>query len=133
MTFSSEKMSIFTAKISDELFCFLSLTRFFGFSLSFPRFSVSFTMLNVLYDPFLTRTTTISENNSFMTPFFTLIVLSRAADNTTPQNIGETDAWAVPHLKFWERDSPPRSPPLSGVEFSLLWSHSILELFQTLC
>ena len=110
MTFSSEKMSIFTAKISDELFCFLSLTRFFGFSLSFPRFSVSFTMLNVVYDPFLTRTTTISEKNKFLyDTFFTLFVLSRASDNTTSKNIGGTNAWAVPHLKFWGT-VPPVSP-----------------------
>src|SRR6218665_3377750 len=45
-------------------------------------------MLNVVYDPFLTSTTTISEKNSFMTQFFTLFVLSRASDNTTSQNIG---------------------------------------------
>src|SRR6218665_1508222 len=63
------------------------MTRFFGFSLSFPIFSVSFTMLNVVYDPFLTTTTAISEKNSFMTLFFTLFVLSRASDNTTSQNI----------------------------------------------
>ena len=41
-----------------------------------------------------------------MTPFFTLFVLSRASDNTTSQNIGGTDAWAVPHLTFWG-DRPP--------------------------
>jgi len=44
-----------------------------------------------------------------MTPFFTQFVLSHASDNTTSQNIGETDAWVVPHLKFW-RDRPPSSP-----------------------
>src|SRR6218665_990142 len=32
-------------------------------------------------------------------------------DNTTSQNIGGTDAWAVPHLKFFHQ-VPPRSPPL---------------------
>jgi len=31
---------------------------------------------------------------------FTLFILSRASNNTTSQNIGGTDAWAVPHLKF---------------------------------
>src|SRR6218665_2726098 len=49
---------------------------------------------------------------SFMTPFFTLFVLSRASDYTTSQNIGGTDAWAVPHLTFLGGLSPPRSPPL---------------------
>ena len=33
---------------------------------------------------------------SFMTPFFTQFVLSHASNNTTSQNIGGTDAWAVP-------------------------------------
>jgi len=56
-------------------------------------------MLNVVYDPFLTKTTTISEMISFM-KLFTLFVLSRASDNTTSQDIGGMDAWA------------PRSPPL---------------------
>src|SRR6218665_866074 len=51
-------------------------------------------MFNVVYDPFLTRTTTISEKN--YDTFFTLFVLSRASDNTTSQNIGGTDARAVP-------------------------------------
>jgi len=89
---------------------FKSLTRFFGFSLPFPRFSVSFTMFNVVYDPFLTRTTTISEKNSFMTPFFTLFVLSRASENTTSQNIGGTDAWAVPPPQIFGL-TVPHSPP----------------------
>ena len=59
---------------------------------------------------FSSREKPISENNSFLTPLFTLFVLSRTSNNTTSQNIGGTDAWAVPHLKFWE-DRPP-SPPL---------------------
>src|SRR6218665_437453 len=65
--------SIFTAKISDDLF------PIFPFSSQISRI---FAMLNVLYDPFLIRKTTISENNSFLTPFFTLFLLSRASDNT---------------------------------------------------
>jgi len=49
-----------------------------------------------------------------MTLFFTLFVLSRASDNTISQNIGGTDAWAVPHLKFFgdRPPVPPRSPPM---------------------
>ena len=63
-----------------------------------------FTMFNVVYDPFLTR----------KTPFFTLFILSRTSDYTTSQNIGGTDGWTFPHLKFWGGPSPssPRSPPL---------------------
>ena len=51
----------------------------------------------------------ISEKNFFMTPFFTLFELSRASDDATSQNIGGTDAWAVPHLKFGG-DRPQKSP-----------------------
>jgi len=62
-------------------------------------------MLNVVYDLFLTR----------KTPFFTLFILSRASDNTTSQNIGGTNAWAVPPPQIWGGTVPPvppRSPPL---------------------
>src|SRR6218665_2371216 len=91
--FFSEKIRIFTAKISYDLFLVIDhVFRIFPF---FSQISVSFTMFNVVYGPFITRTTTISEKNSFMTPFFTLFVLSRASDNTTSQNIGGTNAWAV--------------------------------------
>ena len=120
----SEKVLIFTAKISDDLFPFFShspvsrpkfLMTFFLlidqvfriFPLSFPRFSVSFTMFNVVYDPFLTRTTTISEKNSFMTPFL-LCSYFRAHPTTLLLKIsGVTDAWAVPHLKFVGGTVPP--------------------------
>jgi len=47
--------------------------------------------------------------------FFTLLILSHAPDNTTSLNIGGTNAWAVPHLKFLRGTVPqssPRSPPL---------------------
>src|SRR6218665_2905090 len=72
----------------------------------FPFFSHifrMFTMLNVVYDHFLIR----------KTQFFTLFMLSRTSDNTTSQNIGGTNAWAVPHLKFWG-DRPPPVPPRSS-------------------
>jgi len=55
-----------------------------------------------------------------MTLFYSF-VLSHASNNTTSQNIGGTDAWTVPHLKFW-RDrpsSPPKSPPMLYSERSL--------------
>ena len=113
MTFFSEKISTFTAKISDDLFVIDLVFRIFPF---FSQISVPLTRFNVVYDPFLTRTTTISEKNSFMTPFFTLFVLSRASDYTTSQNIGGTDAWAVPPPQSFfgtVPPVPPRSPPLS--------------------
>src|SRR6218665_2090699 len=98
MTFFSEKFPFSRPKI---LMTFLlSSTGFSDFPFLFPNF------------PYLYCVKwTISEKDSLTTPFFTLFVLSRASDNTTSQNIGGTDAWAVPHLKF--RGRPPRSPPLA--------------------
>src|SRR6218665_2208837 len=56
------------AKISDGLFLVIDLVfRIFPF---FSQIFRIFTMLNVVYDPLLTRKTTISEKNSFVTPFF---------------------------------------------------------------
>src|SRR6218665_1412385 len=53
------------------------------------------------YDPLFTRTTPIPENNSFMTPFFLLCsCFHTLPTNTTSQNIGGTDAWAVPTSNF---------------------------------
>src|SRR6218665_2777379 len=85
----------------------------------FPFFSHifrMFTMLNVVYDHFLTR----------KTQFFTLFMLSRTSDNTTSQNIGETNAWAVPPPQIWGTvpQSPPRSPPL--VNLNGLGGHKML-------
>src|SRR6218665_3505403 len=99
----SGKMSIFRVKISDDLFSVIDLVLRI-----FPFFSHSFrmfTMLNVVYDHFLTR----------KTQFFTLFMLSRTSDNTTSQNIGGTNAWAVPPPQILGEpspQSPPRSPPL---------------------
>ena len=53
----------------------------------------------------------ISFNN--YRPFFTLFILSRASDNTTSQDIGGTDAWAVPPPRIWV-GRPPTSN-LGGV------------------
>src|SRR6218665_3568015 len=78
MTFFSEKISTFTAKISDDLFVIDLVFRIFPF---FSQISVPLTRFNVVYDPFLTRTTTISEKNSFMTPF--LLCSSFRAHPTT--------------------------------------------------
>ena len=39
--------------------------------------------------------------------FLTLFILSRTSDNTTSQNIGETDAWAVPPPQSFLGDRPP--------------------------
>src|SRR6218665_266231 len=100
MTFS-DKISIFAAKIS----VLLVIDQVFRI---FPLFSLIFrifTLLNVVHDPFLTR----------KTPSFTLFILSRTSDNTTSQNIGGTNAWAVPPPQTLGGDRPPvppRFPPL---------------------
>ena len=63
--------------------------------------------------------------------FFTLFILSRASDNTTSQNIGGRDAWAVPHLKFWGTvaPSPPRSPPLVYAVYKIINPYSLIASF----
>ena len=60
-------------------------------------------MLNVIY--VLSHKKTLFHTKFLDDTFFTQFVLSHASDNTTSQNIGGTDAWAVPHLKF--RAHPP--------------------------
>src|SRR6218665_1460551 len=69
----SGKISIFRVKIPDDLF----FSHRPGSS-DFSHIFRMFTMLNVVYDHFLTR----------KTQFFTLFMLSRTSDNTTSQNIG---------------------------------------------
>src|SRR6218665_34031 len=88
MRFFSGKISIFRVKISDDLLLVIDLVfRIFPF---FSQISPLFTMLNVVYDPFLTR----------KAPFFTLFILSHASDNTTSLNIGGPMHGPSPHLKF---------------------------------
>src|SRR6218665_1209253 len=66
----------------------------------FPHIFRMFTMLNVVYDHFLTR----------KTQFFTLFMLSRTSDNIASQNIGGTNAWAVPPTSNFGGTVP--RPPL---------------------
>jgi len=78
---------------------------FFSHRPGFSQIFRIFTMLNVVYDPFLTR----------KTPFFTLFILSHAFDNTTSQNIGGHQCMGRPPASnFWGTvpQSPSRSPPL---------------------
>jgi len=84
MTGFSEKISSFAAKNSDDLF--LVIDQVFRILTGFPNLY----FVGCVHDPFLTR----------KTPFFTLFILSRTSDNTTFQNIGGTNARAVPHLKL---------------------------------
>src|SRR6218665_1208709 len=61
------------------------------------------------YHPFFTRKTTISEKNSFIRPFFYSVhSFARIRQHYFSKYWG-TNAWAVPHLKFWG-DRPPQFP-----------------------
>src|SRR6218665_2829294 len=112
MTFIRKKFH-FHGQNSDDLF-FNSLTRFLGCSLSFPRFSVSFAMFNVVYDPFLTRTTAISEKNSFMTPFYSVHTFARIRQHYFSKYWGD-GCMGRPNSNFvGPSPSPSRSPPLSN-------------------
>src|SRR6218665_3128688 len=95
----SGKISIFRVKISDDLFLVINLVlRIFPF---FSLIFRMFTVLNVVYDHFLTRKTKL----------FTLFMLSRRPHNPSSQNMGGGGPMhgRSPHLKFWG-DRPP-SPP----------------------
>jgi len=67
---------------------------------------------------FLTKNLYFTTKNSFISPFLVTSYFSRASLNTTSPNIGGTNAWAVPHLKFWRGPvslpQPPRSPPMTN-------------------
>jgi len=56
--------------------------------------------MKIIYDPFFTRKTPISENNSLTTPLFYSVRTFTRIRQTTSQNIGGTDAWAVPTSNF---------------------------------
>src|SRR6218665_3811727 len=99
MTLFPGKISIFAPKISDDLL--------FGHRPGFLIFRI-FTVFNVEYDPFFTRKTAISEKNSWITPFSTLLTTllleilgGRMHGLSPPQTLGGPSP------------SPPRSPPLT--------------------
>src|SRR6218665_2357374 len=91
----SGKISIFRVKISDDLFLVINLVlRIFPF---FSHIFRMFTVLNVVYDHFLTR----------KPPFFTMFMLSRTSDNTTSQNIGGDQCMGGPPTSNFWGDRPP--------------------------
>ena len=75
---SFRKKSIFTPKISDD-FVLVIDHDFWILSIFFKTFYVS-AACYVVYDPFFTRKTPISKNNSLLKPSFTLFVISHASD-----------------------------------------------------
>src|SRR6218665_2308484 len=91
----SGKMSIFRVKISDDLFLVIDLVlRIFPF---FSHIFRMFTMLNVVYDHFLTR----------KPPFFTLSILSHTSDNTASQNIRGDQCMGRPPTSNFGGTVPP--------------------------
>src|SRR6218665_2208167 len=73
----------------------------------FPIFHI-FAACNVVFDPFFTGKTPISENNSFKTPFLLCLCFRTHPTNTTSQNIGGRMHGPSPHLKFG--GGVPKSP-----------------------
>src|SRR6218665_1921602 len=99
-------MSIFRVKISDDLFLVIDLVlRILSF---FSHIFRMFTMLNVVYDHFLTRKTQFSLCSCFHAHPTTLLL----------KILGGTNAWAVPPPQIFGGTVPPvppvppRSPPL---------------------
>jgi len=100
--FSEKIISIVTAKISDDLF-FIYRPGFLDFAFLFPDFPYLYHVKCPIL-PFPHKKNT----------FFTLLILSRASDNTTSQNIGGGDGcMGVPTTSNFGGTVPPRSPPLS--------------------
>src|SRR6218665_787795 len=92
------KIFIFRVKISDDLFFSHRPS-----SSDFSHIFRMFTMLNVVYDHFLTR----------KTQFFTLFMLSRTSDNTTSKNMGGDQCMGGPPTSSFGGDRPPQSSPRS--------------------
>src|SRR6218665_366856 len=77
----------------------------------FPFFSQIFrvfTRLNVVYDPFLTRKTTISEKNSFMTPFYFVRPFVRTPQHSSSKYWGDGCMGRPPTSNFG--GTVPQSP-----------------------
>src|SRR6218665_1364324 len=108
MTFFGKQFS-FSRKISDDLLLIIDQV----FRIFFSQIIRIFTMLNVVYDPFLTRTTTISEKNSFMT-LFLLCSYFRTHPTTLLLKIlgGRMHGPPPPQILGGPSPSPSRSPPL---------------------
>src|SRR6218665_137420 len=82
-----------TDKISDDVFLVIDQV--------FLIFRI-FTLLNVVYDPFFTRKTTISQKNSLITPFFYSVrTFARIRQHYFSKFWGDGCPEAAPHLKLW--------------------------------
>src|SRR6218665_2272844 len=96
MTFFSRKITFSWQKFLMTFF--LVIDQIFHILHFFPQIFPIFAMLNVIFDPFLTR----------KTPFLLCSYFdAHPTDNTTSLNIGGTNAWAVPSPpQIWGGPSP---------------------------
>src|SRR6218665_212935 len=101
MTFFPQKIPVFTAKISDDLFLVIDqVFRIFPF---FSQIFRIFTILNVVYDPFLTRKNTI---------FYSVHTFACIRQHYFSKYWGD-GCMGVPTSNFGgPSPSPSRSPPL---------------------
>src|SRR6218665_949963 len=110
MTFFPEKIPIFTPKISDDFF--------FSHRPGFSHFTFVY-CIKCPIRPFLHQ-----KNHYFRkefldkTFFYSVRTFARIRQHYFSKYWG-TNAWAVPHLKFWGDRPPssPRSPPLRDSDF----------------
>jgi len=91
---------------------------FSDFFYRFPEFHIfAACRPNVVFGPVFTRKNPISENNSLMTPFFTLFMLSHASDKHYFSKCWEDGCMGrLPTSNFGgdRLPSPPSSPPVGA-------------------
>jgi len=117
--FFRKNIFTFRVKISD-FFSFLVIDLVFRIFPFFSQIFRIFTMLNVVYDPFLTRKTTL---------FYSVHTFTRIRQHYFSKYWGRTNAWAVPHLTFWGTVPPvppPRSTPDVMIENCLFGKNEAL-------
>ena len=126
----SEKISVFTAKISDDLFLVIDQDfRIFPF---FSQIFRIFTMLNIVYDPYMTLSSQekpLFHKRISLRHFFLLCSYFRAHPTTlyTSQNIGGRMYGPSPTSNLWAgvAPSPTRSPPLVVIDVT-----NVLQLLE---
>ena len=102
MTFFRKKFPVFDAenKILVTFLVIAYILSVFCLSLLSEIWYITYMTL------FFTNNLYLRTKNSFITLFFNQFVLCHASNNTISPNIGRTDAWTVPHLKFWGNRPP---------------------------
>src|SRR6218665_2447540 len=125
MTFFPGKISILRPKISDDFF--LVIDQVF-------QILRLFTVLNVVYDPFFTRKSTISKKNSLIRPFFYSVrTFARIRQRYFSKYWGD-QCMGRPHLKFFFGGTVPpvplRSPPLNLCMIFIIRVHLCMHVWS---